>query len=106
MAKAKTKKTVKPKKEKVEVAPVETVTIHTPGVIPVPAVEEKPPEKKKEYVPKKIRVLLSLANPTHTYEPSKPYEVGKDVSEETAKTWLKCGVAIEDKSLEGPEETK
>ena len=87
----KTKKT-KADKPKKEAVPVEVIE------------EEKPIEKKP--LPKRIRVLFSLANPAHSYTPGGSYEVGKDVSEETARSWLKHDVAVEDMSLEGPEETK
>ena len=82
----KTKKT-KADKPKKEAVPVKIV------------IEEKP-------LPKRIRVLFSLANPAHSYTPGGSYEVGKDISEETAASWLKYGVAVEDMSSEGPEETK
>jgi len=61
---------------------------------------------KKKALPKRIRVLLSLANSRKSFISGKSYEVGMDVSEETARSWLDSGVAIEDKSLEGPKETK
>ena len=91
----KTKKTkaAKPKKEAVPIETTEVVVI-----------EEKPAEEKP--LPKKIRVLISLASPSFSYTPGGSYEIGKDVPEETAASWLKNGVAVEDMSSEGPEETK
>jgi len=89
------KKTLKKTKEKL---PVEPVIINTPGVYPVPIKEEK--------LPKKIKVLQCMANQDRSFSPGVPLEVGKDISEETAKSWLDCGIAEEDKSLEGPKETK
>ena len=92
MAKKTKEKKVKTVKPKEETVPIETI------------VEEKLVEEKP--LPKKIRVLFSLANSTHSYTPGGSYEVGKDIPKETAASWLKNGVAIEDMSSEGPEETK
>jgi len=61
---------------------------------------------KEEKLPKKIKVLQCMANQDRSFSPGVPLEVGKDISEETAKSWLDCGIAEEDKSLEGPKETK
>jgi len=61
---------------------------------------------KKAPTPKKIRMLVSLANAECAYMPGHSYEVGKDVSIESAKNYLKNGLAEIDASGEGPSETK
>lgn len=57
-------------------------------------------------VPKRIRILVSLATFERAYEPGHTYEVGKDLSEKSARNYLKNGLAEEDTSLPGAPETK
>jgi len=61
------------------------------------------PEKGKP--PKRIKMLTSLAN-TRGFKMGASYDVPKDVPVETARSWIACGVAEEDKSLDGPPEVK
>jgi len=63
---------------------------------------------KEEPLPKRIRVTMSLANQNHSYSAGKSYAVGKgkDVEPETARSWLKSGVAMEDKAIDKTPETK
>lgn len=111
--KEKTKKDVVEETIVEETAPSIEVIEETP-VEEKPAKETKKKDKKKGKkkaekkvsLPKRIKVTMSLANARHSYIPGISYEVGRDVSEDTARAWLGCGVAIEDKSSEGPEETK
>lgn len=70
-------------------------------------VEDKKKIKAKlEPVPNRIRILVSLANAERAYMPGQSYEVGKDVSVESARNYLKNGLAEVDASIEGPSETK
>lgn len=70
---------------------------------------KKKVKKKKEVippVPKRIRVLFSGANKDRAYLAGKSYRVPEEVSEDSARSWLASGKAEEDKSGEGPAETK
>jgi len=68
---------------------------------PTPVVEAKLPP-----VPKRIRMLVSLATAERAYLPGHSYEVGPDISEKSARNYLKGGLAEEDTSLPGAPETK
>lgn len=86
MAKAKTKTKVGIKKEE-PVAPVAEV--------------KTPPGKP----PKRIRMLMSVAN-TRAFDMGRVFLVPQDVPVNTARSWIACGIAEEDKSAEDPPETK
>ena len=76
---------------------------------------EKKTVKKKTAKPKaakepektdlRIRMRMSLAN-EKAFEAGKVYHAPEDVPVETAKSWIASGAAEEDKSLDGPPETK
>ena len=72
--------------------------------------EEKSMTKKKKAPlgrpPKRIRMLMSLANQDAAYIRGKAYDVPKEVPANTARSWIDSGAAEEDKSLPGPKETK
>jgi len=57
-------------------------------------------------VPKKIRVLFSGANKDRCYIAGRSYQVPEEIPEDSARAWLRAGKAEEDKSGEGPAETK
>jgi hypothetical protein len=63
----------------------------------------KPKKVKPIPTPNRIRMLMSLANQDMAYTSGKTYKVGRDVSPETAKSWLRSGAAEEDRSEEPPE---
>lgn len=67
--------------------------------------ESRPIDPDKP-LPKRIRMLVSLATFERAYEPGHTYEVGKDLSEASARNYLKNGLAEEDTSLPGAPETK
>lgn len=67
---------------------------------------KKEDAKKAEHVPKRIRILVSMATDERAYTPGQSYEVGKEVSIESAKNYLKNGLAEVDASAKGPSETK
>lgn len=68
--------------------------------------KKKKTVKEAEHVPKRIRILMSLANAERAYTPGQSYEVGKDVSVESARNYLKNGLAEVDMAAQGPSETK
>lgn len=77
----------------------------------MPKAKTKKTTKKKEEaapppVPKRIRVLFSGANADRCYIAGRSYRVPEQVPEESARAWLRAGKAEEDKSGEGPAETK
>jgi hypothetical protein len=57
-------------------------------------------------LPKKIRMKMTLATPKRCFTAGLLLKVGEDVSEDTARSWLKSGAAEEDKSLQLEMETK
>jgi len=61
---------------------------------------------KKADDPKRIRMLMSIANEKVAYTAGDVYEVGKDITLEDAKKRLREGVAELDASAVGPSETK
>lgn len=63
----------------------------------------KPKKMKPIPTPNRIRMLMTLGNQDMTYITGHSYKVGKDVSPETAKSWLNSGAAEEDRSEEPPE---
>lgn len=70
---------------------------------------KKPKVKTKPKVapaPKRIRMLMGLANQDMSYSKTHTYVVGKDVSVETAVSWIKSGAAEEVRDHPGPSETK
>lgn len=58
----------------------------------VVAVEKKEPPGKP---PKKIRMLVSCANPKGSYPEGSVYRVPQDVSVAYARGWIDCGAAEE-----------
>jgi len=70
-----------------------------------PAQEKKKPEERPE-APRWIRMLRSLANTKMAYTVGKSYEVGRDVSPETAESWISVGAAEEDRVIVGVLEEK
>ncbi len=67
-------------------------------------IKEKKPTGKP---PKRIRMLMMLANQDHVYLMGHSYKVPQEVPVDTARRWLRSGAAEEDKSLaEAPEEIK
>jgi len=90
------KKTAKKKVEKPKVATIEK------GEPIAPVLEVTPTPAP---VPERIRMRMTLAN-QRAYQAGKVYRVPEDVPAETAASWLKSGAAEEDKSLDGPPETK
>jgi len=63
-------------------------------------------KKEKPGAPRRIRMLRSLANSKMAYTTGKSYEVGKDVSPDTAKSWIDVGAAEEDRAIDKAPETK
>lgn len=61
---------------------------------------------KKADDPKRIRMLMSIANEKVAYTAGDVYEVGKDITLDDAKKRLREGVAELDTAVEGPSETK
>lgn len=61
---------------------------------------------KKPAPPKRIRMLMGLANQDGAYSKSRTYVVGTDVPVDTAVSWLKSGAAEEVQEHPGPSETK
>lgn len=61
---------------------------------------------KKADAPKRIRMLMSIANEKVAYTAGDVYEVGKDITLDDAKKRLREGVAELDASAVGPSETK
>lgn len=72
----------------------------------VKAVEEVKKEAPLKPVPKRIRINFSGANKTRSFTPGDKLRVPEDVPEDSARAWLASGKAFEDKSGEGPTETK
>ena len=93
MAKAKAKKT-----EKVKEKGKTKYGIKTPNDTPVKTYK-KPTGKP----PKRIKMLMSLADSRKAYQMGQSYDVPKDIPANTARGWVACGVAEEDKSLDVPE---
>ena len=62
--------------------------------------------EKETPAPKRIRMLMSLANAERAYTMGKSYRVPHEISVNTARNWIACGAAEEDKSLDVPKETK
>jgi len=92
------KKTVKPKVATIAL----TAGDYTSQTL---ATEIETQLKKLEETITRIRMRMSLVN-TKAYQAGKVYRVPEDVPAETAASWLKSGAAEEDKSLDGPPETK
>lgn len=77
----------------------------------MPKKDKKKTEKvKKEAplapVPKRIRINFQGANKDRSFSPGDKLRVPEDVPEDSARSWLASGKAFEDKSAEGPAETK
>lgn len=72
--------------------------------------KKKEAEVKKEAAlkpcPKRIRINFQGGNQHRTFSPGDKLRVPEDVPEESARSWLAAGKAFEDKSGEGPAETK
>lgn len=67
----------------------------------------KPKEKKApSLVGKKIVMKTILGTPKRCFTPGVRLEVGKDISEETARGWLKSGAAELTADLPAPSEVK
>ena len=62
--------------------------------------------EKETPAPNRIRMLMSLANAERAYTMGKSYRVPHEISVNTARNWIACGAAEEDKSLPDPPETK
>ena len=73
---------------------------------PAPVKEKVKKKKTEVQSPKRIRMLKSLANTNGAYTKGHAYEVGKDLSVETAKSWLRSKAAEEDKAIDGAPENK
>ena len=63
-------------------------------------------EKITSKPPNRVRMLMSLANAERAYTMGKSYRVPHEISVNTARNWIACGAAEEDKSLDVPKETK
>jgi hypothetical protein len=70
------------------------------------AVEKKTKEVKLTPVPKRIRINFLGANSKRSFSPGDVLRVPEDVPEDSARTWLNSGAAVEDKSLPDPPEVK
>ncbi len=70
------------------------------------AAQKKALEVKLAPVPKRIRINFLGANQKRSFSPGDILRVPEDVPEDSARTWLKSGAAVEDKSLPDPPETK
>ncbi len=57
-------------------------------------------------VPKRIRINFLGANQKRSFSPGDVLRVPEDVPEDSARSWLNSGAAVEDKSLPDPPETK
>lgn len=57
-------------------------------------------------LPRRIRMKMTLGTPKRCFTAGLLLRVGEDVSEDTARSWLKSGAAEEDKSLQPEMETK
>ena len=68
--------------------------------------EAKPAVEELKPVPKRIRINFSGANRHRSFKPGDKLRVPEDVPEDSARSWLAAGKAFEDKSAEGPAETK
>lgn len=76
--------------------------IKEPAPVKAKAKRETPVGKP----PKRIRMLMSLANKDMAYTVGHSYNVPHEVSVNTARSWIESGAAEEDTSLDVPEETK
>ena len=78
----------------------------------MPKKEKKKAEEAKAIVeelkpcPKRIRINFLGANRHRSFKPGDKLRVPEDVPEDSARSWLAAGKAFEDKSGEGPAETK
>ena len=70
------------------------------------SVKEKATPKEPEFKVNRVRMLMSLANAERAYTMGKSYRVPNEISVNTARNWIACGAAEEDKSLDVPKETK
>ncbi len=70
------------------------------------AEEAKPTVEKLKPCPKRIRINFQGGNQNRTFSPGDKLRVPEDVPEDSARAWLRAGKAFEDKSAEGPAETK
>lgn len=70
------------------------------------AEKHKHEEVKIAPCPKRIRINFSGGNQHRTFSPGDKLRVPEDVPEDSARSWLAAGKAFEDKSGEGPAETK
>lgn len=67
----------------------------------------KPVEKKKpSLVGKKIVMLETLGTPKRCFTAGDRVVIGKDISEETGRSWLGSGAAELTADLPGPSEVK
>ena len=62
--------------------------------------------EKETPAPNRIRMLMSLANADSSFTMGHSYDVPKEIAVNTARNWIACGAAEEDKSLDVPKETK
>lgn len=70
------------------------------------AVKKAVKKPKVAPAPKRIRMLMGLANQDMSYSKTQTYVVGKDVAVDTARAWIKSGAAEEVRDHPGPSETK
>jgi hypothetical protein len=67
----------------------------------------KPVEKKEpSLVGKKLTMKLTLGTPKRCFLAGSTVVIGKELTEDTAKAWLKSGHAELTADLPGPSETK
>lgn len=63
-------------------------------------------KRKSSLVGKKIVMKLTLGTPKRCFRAGQRVEVGKEVTEETARAWLGSGAAELTADLPGPSEVK
>lgn len=56
--------------------------------------------------PERIKMLMNLARHDAVFSMGQSYRVPQDIPVQTARDWVAGGVAEEDKSLDGPPESK
>lgn len=98
-----TKKTTAKKTSKKTVAKTSAKLTKVEYGIKEEYVPKPAPEKIPGPPPKKIRMLMSVANEKIAYTVGHVYKTGKDISPNTAKSYVRTGVAEEDHSDEPPE---
>lgn len=60
-------------------------------------------EVKLTRVPKRIRINFQGANRARSFAPGDILRVPEDIPEDSARSWLNSGAAVEDKSMPDPE---